>query len=154
MTQQFEQESQDQVWQLLKRADGVSVREGFAQDLSTLATSLRQEEAPPSSLYSLFVSAPGSWRTAAAAVVFLSVSFASLALLSQPDTQSFAAKISAEEFELASNDSPEAAPADFLLPIEEALASEELDAVLGVDDPESLEEEDLLILLFPDWELL
>jgi hypothetical protein len=85
--------------------------------------------------------APAGWRAAAAAVVVFGFIVAGVSLVS-PVRDGLP-----KSSEAVSEEPP-------LAPFEETIALEEIDVLLSIEDPDALENEDLLLLLFPEPGLL
>lgn len=153
-----EDESIDPLWQLLPQAGEVVVDPDFSRKVTALASQSEQDASLPVSCFSAFASASAGWRAAAAAAIFMSASLVSLGIFGGPQSSSLETriKIASTDAAVATTDYTNIAPAmrSSISPLDEMLAADELDSVLSIQDSEALDDEDLLILLFPDWELL
>ena len=150
-----EQEANDPVWQLLPRASVTPVHKQFRDSVIARAIPTYQESAPPSAgILQLFSSAPAGWRAAAAAVVIFSVGIASVGSLTSTNTGKLVSELDQDVGIVISYWSDYTTSPSQFAPLEEALATEALDNILRIEDGDSLDDEDLLLLLFPDWELL
>lgn len=163
----MDDEQDDPVWDLLSRAGRTLPRSGFSSQLARLAQQEQQERqrpeeasepAPREGFFALFGSAPAAWRAAAAAIVVFSACVAVFGLSSGPRgsgpaTPGSGIPVATSASAVPSGVTGRSAVSE-LLPIEEALATEELEMLLQIEDSQSLNDADLLLLLVPDWELL
>lgn len=141
------EENSDAVWGLLGHARRFPSDPGFSKRVAQAAA---QERA---GVWALVRFAPASWKAAAAAVLLFASIVAGVSVFSTGGV----AVVSTEG---QGNPGSVAESGDFLEslgasdPIGDAFAVDGMDQLLAVDDPDALDDEDLLLLLLPDPELL
>ena len=153
MDHNAEEEESDSVWRLLRSSRRVRAPESFSRKVAKHALLQAQESAirpsaiRPIGFLRLVRQAPVAWKMAAAAVFGFGFFVASISIYSPSplDSEATSAATSAATSE---KDEPSLAPFD------DTFAIEEIDMILRIQDPDALEEEDLLLLLLPDPELL
>jgi hypothetical protein len=154
MPNHYQEESNDPVWALLSRSANPRISSSFSRTVVGSVQGIAQESAAPPGIRQLFASAPAGWQAAAAAIVVVSTSLGLLGLLSDPDPARMSANVETDlSIAIADWDSREESPAS-LSPLDDILVTDELDKMLQIEEADSLEHEDLLFLLVPDWELL
>ena len=167
----------DSSWQLLRSAKQVTARPSFADEVVSRVAREPQEPRAPHELESkrvrelsgsdnvwrLIKFAPASYQVAAAAIVVLTLTLVGISVFSPSDQSendagnggSFAEDVVPNAPDWADVDDVTTGEDDSALaPFEDTFAVEEIDSVLGIEDPEALEDEDLLLLLLPVPELL
>ncbi|MCB1096130.1 MAG: hypothetical protein KDN22_11190 [Verrucomicrobiae bacterium] len=149
-----QEESNDPVWQLLSRSGEPRIEDSFSRLLVEATRTTYQDSSPAPSIRQLFSGAPFGWQAAAAAIVLVSASLGLTGLLSDPDPARLSVSVEADVSIAIVDWKNHDESSSGLAPLDDILATDELDKMLQIEEGDSLENEDLLLLLIPDWELL
>lgn len=136
-----QEESNDPVWALLSRSAKLRISSSFSLTMVGRVQSISQDSPAPPGIRQLFASAPVGWQAAAAAILLVSTSVGLLGLLADPDPAGLSTTVEKDmSIAIADWDSRDDSPAH-LSPLDDILATDELDKILQIEDADSLESE-------------